>query len=82
MMPAGAAGSDEIFRVPAFSVPVVDTTGAGDAFHAGAAFALASGRPWADSLRWGAAVAALKCREAGARGGLPTAAETAALALG
>lgn len=79
---AGAAGTDEIFEIPAFRVPVVDTTGAGDAFHAGAAFALASGRSWADSLRWGAAVAALKCRQAGARGGLPTAAEAAALAPG
>jgi sulfofructose kinase len=76
---AAAAGAPDPFEVPAFPVEAVDTTGAGDAFHGGAAWALAAGRTWAESLRVGAAVAALKCREAGARAGLPSRAAVEAL---
>ena len=60
------------WREPAFPVRVVDTTGAGDAFHGGFAFALAQGRPVRDAARFAAAVAALKCRKPGGRAGLPT----------
>jgi len=62
-------------HVPAFEVSVRDTTGAGDVFHAGYAFARATGRPWLDSLAFGSATAALKCRDWGGRRGLPTLAE-------
>jgi ribokinase len=73
---AGAQGANDVFHVPAFRVTrVVDTTGAGDAFHGGTAFALATGRNWEASLRIGAAVAALKCRRLGGRDGLPRLAE-------
>ncbi len=65
----------KIEHVPAFAVPVRDTTGAGDAFHAGYAFARASGRSWVESLAFGSATAALKCRDWGGRRGLPTLAE-------
>ena len=68
---AAARGADGVFPVPAFKVNAVDTTGAGDAFHAGAAWALLEGCGWEESLRQGAAVAALKCLRAGARSGLP-----------
>jgi sugar/nucleoside kinase (ribokinase family) len=68
---AGARGTKERFEVPAFPVAAVDTTGAGDAFHGGAAWALARGLGWEEALRAGAAVAALKCRHPGARDGLP-----------
>lgn len=83
-MTFGAAGclalvDDDVVHVPAFTVPVRDTTGAGDAFHAGYAFALAEGRPWLESLRFGAATAALKCRDWGGRRGLPDRAEVEAL---
>lgn len=74
---AGAAGSAETFRVRAFAVEANDTTGAGDAFHGAAAWALARGETWEGSLRTAAAVAALKCRKLGARDGLPTASELA-----
>lgn len=74
--PGGVIGldGDGYVTVPAFAVPVVDTTGAGDAFHAGYAWALASGRGFAACLEWGAAVAALKCAGWGGREALPTAA--------
>jgi ribokinase len=69
----GALGleGDRLFAVPAFRVPVRDTTGAGDAFHAGYAFALGEGRDFLASLQFGAAVAALKCRGWGGRRALP-----------
>lgn len=60
-----------LVHVPAFDVPVVDTTGAGDAFHAGYAFARMRGESWLEALEFGAAVAALKCRDWGGRRGLP-----------
>lgn len=60
---------------PAFATDVVDTTGAGDAFHGAFAWALAEGRPTAGCARIAAAVSALKCRRLGARAGLPTRAE-------
>jgi sulfofructose kinase len=73
---AGAQGEDGLFHVPAFRVArVVDTTGAGDAFHGGTAYGLVTGRHWQESLRLGAAVAALKCRRLGGRDGLPRLAE-------
>ncbi len=64
-----------MWRERAFEVDVVDTTGAGDAFHGGFALALAQGQPVRDAARFGAAVAALKCREPGGRSGLPTMSE-------
>lgn len=69
---AGVRGCPERFEVPAFPVAAVDTTGAGDAFHAGAAWALVRGMGWEAALRAGSAVAALKCLHPGARAGLPT----------
>jgi sulfofructose kinase len=68
--------------VPAFSVSVTDTTGAGDAFHGAFALMLAEGRPVAESARLAAAAAALKCRRLGSRAGLPTRVELEAFAAG
>jgi sugar/nucleoside kinase (ribokinase family) len=58
---------------PAFTVPggCRDTTGSGDAFHGGFLFGLLSGEDVETSLQFANAVAALKCRDLGARTALP-----------
>lgn len=81
---AGADGAlvfdaDRTVRVPAFDVEVVDTTGAGDGFSAGLVHGLTlSDRDLRAAGRFAAAVGALCCTGAGARGGLPTRAEVRA----
>jgi len=67
-----AAVHGESCHIPAFPVAVVDTTGAGDIFHAGCLFGLLQGWPVVDSLRFAAAAAALKCEQLGGRPGIPT----------
>jgi sulfofructose kinase len=62
-------------HVPACKVSVIDTTGAGDAFHGAFALMAAEGRRTAESARVAAAVAALKCTRLGSRAGLPSRAE-------
>ncbi len=57
----------------AFKVQVVDTTGAGDAFHGAFAHGLVNGMSSAEGARRACAVAALKCTRLGGRAGLPTA---------
>ncbi len=49
-----------------------DTTGAGDAFHGGFLYGLLRGDDIEASLRYGNAVAAMKCSALGARSALPT----------
>lgn len=58
---------------PAYQVPVVDTTGAGDIFHAGFIYGLLKGWPLARQLDFACAAAALNCTASGARGGIQTA---------
>jgi len=66
-----STGGDAGYQ-PAFKAEIVDTTGAGDAFHGAFAWALANGRSPAECARIASAVAAFKCRRLGARAGLPT----------
>ena len=65
-------GSD---RVAAFPATVVDTTGAGDAFTAAFAVALAEGLSDLDAVRWGCAAGAHMVEHPGVVPGLPTRAE-------
>ncbi len=65
----------DLVHIPAFRLPVRDTTGAGDVFHAGYAYARAEKRSWLECLEFASAVAALKCRDWGGRRGLPSLAE-------
>ena len=60
-------------QLAAFPVNVVDTTGAGDAFHGAFTAGLALGMGWAALLRYASAVGALCCTRAGGRIGIPTA---------
>lgn len=71
-------------RTPGFTVPCVDSTGAGDAFRGGfAAGCLAAPEgDLEDALRYANAVAALNCRALGARGGMPTRDEVERLLTG
>ena len=55
---------------PAFHVETVDTTGAGDLFHAGFIYALLQGWPLQKQLDFACAAAALNCTAVGARGGI------------
>ena len=55
---------------PAYQVPVVDTTGAGDIFHAGFIYGLLQGWPLDRQLDFSCAAAALNCMTEGARGGI------------
>ncbi len=66
-----AAGSAEVLRIPAFDVPVVDTTGAGDCFHGAYAAALARGDAPFAAARFAAAAAALSVTGQGGRAALP-----------
>jgi len=68
-----------IRRTPVFKICAVDTLGAGDALHGAFALALAEGAGEAEALRFGAAVAGLKCTRIGGAGGMPVRADVAAL---
>ena len=61
--------------IPAPKVDVVDTTGAGDAFHGAYALAIGEGQDCVAAATFASAVAALKCTKRGGRAGLPTRAE-------
>jgi ribokinase len=62
-------------RVRAFPASVVDTTGAGDAFTAAFAVALAEGRDERKAVRWGCAAGAHMVEHRGVIAGLPTRAQ-------
>ena len=61
-----------ILQVKRFEINAVDTTGAGDVFHAGFIYGLLQNWEVREILRFANAVAALKCRDLGGRRGIPT----------
>ncbi|MCV3273037.1 ribokinase [Roseobacter sinensis] len=66
--------------VPAFDAgPVVETTGAGDAFNGGFAAALAEGKPALEAVRIGCATAAISVTRPGTAPAMPDRAEVDAL---
>jgi len=66
--------------VPAFDAgPVVETTGAGDAFNGGFAMALAEGRDPVEAVRIGCATAGISVTRPGTAPSMPTRAEVDAL---
>jgi ribokinase len=67
-------------HVPAISAgPVVETTGAGDAFNGGFAVALSEGRDVANAVRFGCATAGISVTRAGTAPSMPSRAEIDAL---
>jgi sulfofructose kinase len=60
---------------PAFRVETLDTTGAGDIFHAGFIYGLSQGWPLPQQLNFACAAAALNCQAIGARGGIQSVGE-------
>jgi sugar/nucleoside kinase (ribokinase family) len=63
---------ERLHRCAAYRVSVVDTTGAGDIFHAGFIYALLQGWALDRQLDFACAAAALNCTASGARGGIRT----------
>ena len=57
--------------LPALTVDVVDTTGAGDVFHGAFAACIAANLEWSYTLNFSSAAAALCCTKMSARGGIP-----------
>lgn len=64
------AGKNEQL-VAGFAVPVTDTTGAGDAFNAALAFALANNKPLLEAVRFATVAGALACTKLGVIPALP-----------
>ena len=80
----GAQGAQIVSKdrnalLPTFKVNVVDTTGAGDAFNAALALALAEGKALENAVRFANATAALCVTKAGAAGSAPYRADVDAL---
>ena len=61
------------YHASAYRVPVADTTGAGDIFHAGFIYGLLQDWPLERQLDFACAAAALNCTAVGARGGIHSA---------
>lgn len=60
-----------LHRQAAYAVDVVDTTGAGDVFHGAYALAIGASLDVRAAMAFSAATAAMKCRHAGGRNGIP-----------
>jgi len=69
---AMALVNGEILSVEGFKIKAVDTTGAGDVFHAGFIYGLLQNWEVTEILRFANSVAALKCRDLGGRRGIPS----------
>ena len=69
----------ESVTIPAFTVEVIDPTGAGDAFAGGVAWGMAQRWDWPDVGRFANAVGALACCEMGSQTSLPSLAEVQTL---
>ncbi|MBN1315823.1 MAG: hypothetical protein JXA42_10155 [Anaerolineales bacterium] len=66
---------EKAFHAPGIKVAVVDTTGAGDAFHGGFLYGLLQGWDLARIAHFANAVGALTCRALGGRTSIPTLSE-------
>ncbi len=71
---------DQLYQAPAYPMPVVDTTGAGDVFRGAFIVALLRGDAPDRIVRFANAAAAISCTRLGAIASVPTLAEAQALA--
>ncbi|MNE34419.1 Ribokinase [compost metagenome] len=77
----GASGSayldqdGSMHRIPGYTVPTVDTTGAGDCYNAGLALAITKGQALDEAVDFAGVVSALAVTKFGAQAGMPTEAE-------
>lgn len=62
----------KILRCPAFKIEPMDTTGAGDVYHAGFAVRYLETQDLMECMRFASAVSAIKCLELGGRAGIPS----------
>lgn len=69
---SATAAGDSFIETPSFSVDAIDTTGAGDVFHAGYIYGLLQRWGLSQVLIFASAFAALKCRKIGGRAGIPS----------
>jgi len=77
VMTRGKEGSvalwgDKQIETPGYPVQAIDTTGAGDLFHAGIIYGLLQGWEAPKCLSFANYVAALSCQEIGGRAGIPS----------
>lgn len=70
-----AWNGEHFHYAPAFCVETVDTTGAGDIFHAGFIYALLQGWALQKQLNFACAAAAVNCTAVGARGAIASVAQ-------
>lgn len=70
-----AFDGERLVHSAAYRVPVADTTGAGDIFHAGFIYGILQTWPLERQLDFACAAAALNCTGAGARGGIASVSE-------
>ena len=71
-----AADQDGVFKIPAFPVEVVDTTGAGDSFNAGFIFKfIVDGETKPKALRFANACGAIAATRVGGASSVPSASE-------
>lgn len=66
------AKGEKLCLIEGYKVPVVDTTGAGDAFNGGLAYALAAKMTLTEAMKFAGKVSALAVTRFGAQGGMPT----------
>lgn len=62
---------NKVNKLPAFSVPTQDTTGAGDVFHGAFLYAYLKKYPLVEAIMFAQAASALKVQYVGARTGIP-----------
>ncbi|MBP5182660.1 MAG: carbohydrate kinase family protein [Lentisphaeria bacterium] len=71
-----ALDGEKILYCPAFPIEPVDTTGAGDVYHAAFAVRYLETQDLMECMRFASAVSALKCLKLGGRAGIPDQAQT------